>query len=272
MIRTLDEDGTLHFSAFKKISKSGVQYLHAVNAERSEPTRDMRIGSAVNLLALGSGPGGRAVIRFDGDTRRGSGWELFRAANATATILTAPEWDEALCIADALIRSPIYMDRMAGARVELPLRWEESGIPCSTSGVDIYTAADRITDLKVTRVAEPEAFQRHAFAMCYAQQLAFYRRGAMANGLRVVDLSILGVEREAPHEVVELVMTDELLDLADKTISIWFEDLRRNMLTCPEPSTVWDWPGYAEAPVRWDVPSWKRAAMSDLEDDGEVAA
>ena len=37
-VRTLDEDGTVHFSHLKNLALSGVQYLHAVNTTIS-PTR-----------------------------------------------------------------------------------------------------------------------------------------------------------------------------------------------------------------------------------------
>ena len=267
-LRILDEDGTLHFSHLKKLALSGVQYLHAVNTP-FEPTSEMKIGSVVHLLTLGASPGAKRLVRFDGMRREGPEWEAFEAKNADAEILTFKEWEEAEHIAEAVVQSPRWA-RMKGARFEVPLKWEENGIPCSTDGVDIIPIGDDLGDLKTARCTNPEAFKRQCFNMHYAQQLAFYRRGARANGINVRDLFIFGVENRAPYEDVELVLTPALIEFADKSVSLWFEDFRRNMLACPEPKHVKDWPGYTEAPqVVWDVPPWMAKSADEL--DAEAA-
>lgn len=268
MIRTLHEDGTLHYSAFKKVSLSGVQYLHATN-EPFEPTSDMKIGSCTHFLLFGKRPSAKRLAKWEGPRRQGKEWEAFAAKNADAEILTSSEWDEAERVAEGVMRSPLARRRLQDARFEVPLKWEEHGIPCSTDGVDIVQAVGDLGDLKTTRSTNPEAFKRQCFNMLYAQQLAFYRRGALANGIKVKDCFILGVENRAPYEVVELVMTEDLIAHADKSITLWFEDLRRNMLACPEPQSIYDWPGYAEAPVTWDVPPWmtKGEAVELVEED-----
>lgn len=272
-VRTLDEDGTVHFSHLKKLALSGVQYLHAVNTT-IEPTRAMLIGTAVHQMILGPRPGAKRLARFDGATRRGKEWEAFKLANHDAEIISATEWAEAEAIAASVRLSPIARRRLEGARFEVPLRWEESGIPCSTSGVDIIPVGGGLGDLKATFSTHPETFKRHAFRMLYPMQLAFYRRGARANGIDVSEMFILGVESKAPYEVVELRLTPDLADMADRTISLWIEDLRRNMLAIPTPETIYDWPGYAQAPVEWDVPPWERGGELDEDEneDGEEAA
>lgn len=274
-LRVLAEDGTLHFSHLKKLALSGVQYLHAVNTE-IEPTRAMLIGTTVHHMILGARPGAKKLVRFDGAARRGKGWDAFLAAHPRDTheIVSLSEWAEAEAMAASIRRSPIAMRRLEGARFEVPLRWEENGIPCSTSGVDIIPVGGGLGDLKATSSTHPETFKRHAFRMLYPQQLAFYRRGARANGLDVGEMFILGVESKAPYEVVELRLTPDLADMADRSISLWIEDLRRNMLAIPNPETIYDWPGYAQAPVEWDVPPWERGGELDEDEgeDGEEAA
>lgn len=268
-IRILDEDGTLHFSHLKKLSLSGVQYLHAVN-NPIDPTRDMRVGTVTHFLLFGPRPTAKPIVCYRGGIRRGKDWDAFKAEHAGAEIVTVEEWDEAEQMAESVRRSPIARARLEGARFEVPLRWEESGIPCSTSGVDIIPVGDDLGDMKTTATTHPATFMRHAFRMHYPQQLAFYRRGAIANGLKVRDLFILGVERKAPFEVVELTLTEAMMTFADKTLTLWLEELRRNMLSIPEPQTVYDWPGYAQAPIAWDVPPW--AAEDEDELDEEAAA
>ena len=270
MIRIFHPDGTVHFSNLKKLALSGVQYLHSVNTD-FEPTSDMKIGSVVHYLILGARPGAKRLVKFDGKWRRGKEWEAFAEKNADAEILTATEWEEAVLIAEAVTRSPVAQRRLKNARFEVPLKWEENGIPCSTDGVDIIPLGDDLGDLKTTRCTHPETFKRQCFNMNYAQQLAFYRRGARANGIAVKDLFILGVENRAPYEVVELLLTEDLIDHADRSVSLWLEDLRRNMLAIPEPQSIYDWPGYAEAPVQWDVPPWMKLGGEEIQEIEDAA-
>jgi hypothetical protein len=231
----------------------------------------MKIGSVVHYLTLGARRGAKPLVRFDGVRRQGKEWEAFAAKNVGAEILTYGEWAEAERVAEAVVESPRWK-RMQGARFEVALKWEESGIPCSTDGVDIIPIGDDLGDLKTAHTTNPELFKRQCFNMHYAQQLAFYRRGARANGINVRDLFIFGIENRDPYEDVELVLTPELIDFADKSVSSWFEDLRRNMLACPEPKKKKDWPGYTEAPqVVWDVPPWMSQSADEQQADAEAA-
>lgn len=270
VLRTLAEDGTLHFSDLKKLALSGRQYLHAVNYP-SKPTPPMLLGTCTHLHVLGPRPGAKPVLKYPGKTRQGKAWDEFEAANAGAEILTAPEWERAERIAEAVLADPIARARLEGARLEVPLTWEENGIKCSTSGIDIVRAK-AVGDFKTTPTTYPEAWQRHAFKMLYPQQLAWYRRAARANGLDVSEgLFLLGVETKPPYEVVDLELTEGMIDYADRSVSLWLEKLRVMMLSCPQPRHVTDWPGYAQAPVAWDVPAWLADEDDDL-DDEEVAA
>jgi hypothetical protein len=253
-VRTCDPDGTHHFSHLKRMALSGKQYIYAVNTQKP-PSSAMLIGTAVHAMVLGGRPGKR-VLRFGGDARKGAAWKAYQAANPGAEILTAPEWDQAAKCARAVLADPLARARLDGARFEVPLAWEEDGIRFSTSGVDIV-GGGALGDLKTSTTCEPEALQRQAFKMFYHCQLAFYRRGARANGLDVSrGLFLLCVETKGPHEVVDLELSEGLIDLADRTVSLWIEKLRIYR-------DANQWPGYAQSPIPWDVPGWMR------EDDGE---
>lgn len=254
--RTCNEDGTHSFSHLKKLNLSGRQYIHAVNAE-NRPTSAMLLGTAVHHLVLGARPG-RRVLRFDGKTRQGKSWEAFRAAHDDAEILTASEWAHAEKIAEAVLEDPMARARLTGARFEVPLAWEEDGIKFSTSGVDIL-GNQALGDLKTATTTNPDDLQRQAFKMLYHCQLAFYRRGAIANGIDVSKGAfLLCVETKAPHEVVDLELTDGLLELGDKTVALWIEKLRSYR-------DAGQWPGYAQSPIPWDVPGWMREDDDDEE-------
>lgn len=263
-IRTVAEDGTVHFNDLKAVAKSGLHYLHAVNT-KTEPTRPMLIGTVVHFLVLGPRPGAKPIVKFDGDRRQGKKWDELEAKYKdgevmTAELVTRPEWDEAEAIATAVRTDPVARARLEFARYEVPLRWKDGDLECSTSGIDIVSNG-ALCDLKTTSTTEPEAWKRHAFKFYYHCQMAFYRRGAIANGIDVSKgLYLLGVETKAPHAIVELELTEGLVDLADRTLNLWLERLR----AFKESN---QFPGYAQSPVPWDVPPWM---LSDDEDeDGE---
>lgn len=240
-------DGTIHFSQLKRLALSARQYLHACNS-RGRPTKEMLIGTVVHQLVLG-GRAGKRALRFDGAARKGKLWTAFQAAHSGAEILTAPEWAKAERIAAAVLADPIARARLTGARFEVPLAWEEDGLRLSTDGIDIL-GNGALGDLKTGSTVEPEALQRQAFKMFYHCQLAFYRRGARAHGLDTSKgLFLLCVETGGPHEVVDLELTDPLVELADRTVSLWLAKLRTYL-------DADQWPGYAQAPIPWDVPGW----------------
>lgn len=268
-LRVVGEDGTVHFSDLKKLALSGRQYLHAVNTPH-EPTSAMLVGTCVHFLVLGARPGAKPLVKYDG-TRRGKEWDAFRAAHLDAEILNATEWATAERIAEAIKADPVARVRLEGARYEVPLTWEEDGLKCSTSGVDIVTADGALGDLKTTPTTYPPHFMSHAFRMLYPQQLAFYRRGARANGIALPKgLFLLGAETKAPYEIVDLELTENMLEFADRTVTLWLEKLRVLIDACPAPRCVTEWPGYAQAPMPWDAPAWAGEDAAE-EDEGEAA-
>lgn len=272
-LRICNEDGTHHFTDLKKLSLSGCHYLDSVNTEH-EPTRAMLIGTAVHHLVLGPRPTGKPVVLFKGARRSGKEWDAFRIEHQAAEIITAPEWEEAEAIATAVKEDPLAQSMLAGARLETPLRWEEDGLLFSTSGVDIITATGGLGDLKTTTSTQPDAFMRQALKMFYHAQVAFYLRGARACGLKVSgSLFILGVETKSPYAVVELELTEEMISLGDRTVSLWIETLKTLRASIPTPKRAKDWPAYAQSAVTWDVPAWlNKPDEGDDDDLEEVAA
>lgn len=246
-VRTCDEDGTVHYSHLKRIADSGVQYLHAVNTT-FEPTPAMLLGTAVHAIVLGERPGAPVHV-YPGKARSGKAWEEYAAAHEDGDILTAPEWARAEQIAKAVTSDPVARSFLDGAKYEVPLSWDEDGIACSTSGVDIVRPG-MWGDLKTTSTTELEALMRHCFKMSYYAQLAFYRRGLNANGHDTSRGAFLGcVETREPYEVVCLEPSEELLALGDRTVTLWLERLKVYRDSA-------SWPGRAQCPVVWTVPAW----------------
>ncbi len=261
VLRTVGDDGCVHISHLKKIALSGAHYLHAVNTDL-EPTRDMRVSTAVHQIILGPRADKKVVV-YSGEARRGNDWKAFAAEHDGDEILTAPEWADAEEAGREPAKDPLIIEALEGARTEVPLAWEDNGIRCSTSGVDIVGRGE-LGDLKGTHTALPELFTKTAFRMGYHCQMVWYRRGAIANGIDVSKgLFVLGYEMSPPYAVVPLEMNEELIDIAERTVSLWLEKLRNYQLSCPLPTTPKDWPAYTQSRVPWGKPAW----MIEEEDD-----
>lgn len=241
------EDGCVHFTHLKKLADSGEQFLSAI-ANPFKSSEAQELGSTVHALTLGQRED-RPVLCFPGKVRSGKAWETFEADNPTATIVTSATWAKAERIAASVLRNPTAIEYMAGARFEVPLTWDECGVPCSTSGIDII-GSGRIGDLKTANTTHIETFQRQAFGYAYHAQMAFYARGARAHGIDVSrGLFILAVETVPPYEVVVHDLDSDLVEIAEKSVSLWLEKFR----VFREAN---QWPPRAQSSVLWSPPAW----------------
>ena len=257
-LKFCDADGTIHFSTLKHMADSAAHYRHAC-LNPLKPSKPMLIGTIVHRLVLGPQKDHDVVI-FP-DARRGKIWELFQKAHTGDTIVTASEWEEAEPIADAILHDDVARRLLDGARFEVPLRWENNGIPCATRGIDIV-GAKSICDLKTSVSSKPRKFLRHAERMFYHAQLAHYEDGANANGIDTSEgVSLIAAETKPPYAVTIFEIPKDVLEWGRKQISLWIGTLRN----C---AAIDHWPAYSQSPVRWEMPAW---AIDDDEEEEEAA-
>lgn len=259
-----DPDGTVHFSSLKQFARSPAHYKAAIERPM-ESTRGMRIGTGTHHLVLG--PTQRQpVVWYPGASRRGKEWDKFAAENEASTILTAPERAEAEAIATAVLADREARKLLESSRYEVPLSWLAGGIECGTRGIDVV-GDGYIADLKVTRSTKPDELQREVARMHYHAQMAFYDAAARANHIDVSrGMFLLCVESKYPFVVTVLEMTERVLEEGRKCVGLWLEKLRQ----CDEAD---HWPGYVQAPVPWQLPSWLEDEDDAIElDDEEDAA
>lgn len=253
-------DSAMHFSTLKSIAESPQHFRHAL-VNPLKPTKAMRIGTIVHRLILGP-QADHDVVTFEG-TRNGKIWDLFKKAHAGDTIVSDKEWEEAEEIADAAKRTDAIKRALDGSRFEVPLRWENSGVPCSTRGIDIVTAGKRkIADLKTAISVNPKKFLRHAERMFYQVQLAHYEDGARENGIDTSGgVELVAIESKPPFAVQVFVLPPDVLDWGRRQLALWIARLK----SCADEDF---WPAYSQSPVRWEVPAY---AIEDDEDDEDDA-
>ncbi len=277
----LASDGTLHYSDLRQLSKSASHYKHRIQ-ETYEPTRAMRVGTCVHHLVLGQRED-RPVVVFPGDARRGNAWTSFlsntKLEMPNAEIVTAPEMADARPVAEAVLANKHVQGLMRGAELEVPLKWEMRGVPCSTGGIDIL-GKSCVVELKTTSCSEPDAFERHSFKMLYQAQLAWYVAGLLSGNastpafnvhknaygfdehgrLQTEPMSyeafIIAAEVEPPYPVTVFRLTPELLEDGAKSIALWMD----RYLACRDADA---WPEYAQDIVTLQAPAWARDDDSD---------
>ncbi len=237
----------IHFSDLKKFAISALHFQASVGGVLEE-TRAMRIGTITHHEVLGPHTR-RPLVMFDGPKRAGKAWEAFEVANAGSEIVTKPEWEDAQPLVVAVQSDPVAAGLLKGCRREVALEWEDSGFKCATDGID-FVGEGYIGDLKTTSCAEPSAFSRHAAKLWYHAQLAWMRRGAIANWIDTSKgLFIIAVESSQPHAVTCFELTEETILQGEKSLALWLERLRAAVEND-------HWPAYSQCIVPLELPSW----------------
>lgn len=249
----------VRFSNLKQFAKSPAHYLQAITTER-EDSRAMRIGRAVHALVLGG-----AYDRFDGNDRRAKGYAEFERNAKSDTVLTNPEYFEALRIATA-VQDDLEAARALSGTREMLLE-TAVGKRAVRGTPDAFDLDDLVlSDLKTTKSADPSEFSRHAVNMNYVGQLAWYRMlVGLVHGVDIRTFRLVAVETTAPYCVTVLNVPLDMVEEADKVNRTWFERL----IECESTDSF---PGYTGGKVIELVRPRNKTDHSVMTDELEDAA
>jgi hypothetical protein len=260
--RPYPSDVRLRCSTLKAMGRSPAHCLHAMRSPY-EPTVAMRLGSGAHSLLLG----GQDIATFTGKVRRGKEWADFCDAHPNDLILNEQESETAHAIADAVKADPIAQRVLyqPGTIYERTIEWDWEGRPfrCTPDARGPF----HLVDLKTTRDAEPEAFQRQAIKLGYHAQLALYALAIeQATGVRPRDVYIVAVESKPPHAVTVLELTPRALEAGEKLCRRWLDRFK-------ECQASGEWPGYTTSLVTFDVlPSMDEFTFDDDDNNDEEQA
>lgn len=253
-------DDPLRYSQLSKFAKSPAHYLDA-RTHDSQATGPMERGSALHAIVLGTAP----VIAYPGKTRNGKTWEAFEAKHQGKHILTTNAYEKVMGMAeavwsDARAKELLYGD---GVVFEQTLRMQMYGKHCRATP-DVRSP-DYLAELKTTATSEPEQFMRHATRMLYHGQLAFYLQACAAAKIAVQrDAYVIAVEAAPPHPVVVFRQTEQCIEMGERAIRLWIEQLR----SCEAAKFF---PGYVQTVVTWDIEEELDLQFAD-EDESESGA
>jgi hypothetical protein len=240
--RPYPADVRLRASTLKAIGRSALHCMHAMRSPY-EPTLAMRLGLGAHSLLLGGPP----VVTYPGKVRRGKEWDAFELEHAGSIILSEREAETAHAINEAIRADPISSRVLfqPGMIYEdtIEFDWQDKPFRATPDA----RGHRHVVDLKTTRDAEPERFQRDAIRMAYHAQLALYGLAMEAvNGHKPTESYIVAVESKPPHAVTVLELTPRAIDAGERLCREWLDKFK----AC---EAAGSWPGYAQAVVPFDV-------------------
>lgn len=250
----------LRFSQLKQFARSPAHYLEA-RANELAQTSAMEKGSALHAVVLGT----HTVSPYPGAQRRGKEWEAFKAQHEGELIVTADAYEKVMGMAEAIWSEPLAKEVLftSSSVIEQTMLFELHGKKCR--GTPDVRTPSYVVDLKTSSTTEPERLMRHAQNMLYHAQLAFYLQGMAASGYGTHrEAFLVAVEAVAPHPVVVLHLTDQAIEMGDRSIRLWFERL----LSCEQADYF---PGYTQSRVTWDIEEELELQFAEEPADTEAA-
>lgn len=223
------------------------------NPPVSTPTFDL--GHALHTLALGKGP---EIVVVDAKSwQGGAAAEARKAAHdAGNTPILAKEYETAKIMARNIHEHPLAGALLANCDAEISGWWtdEQTGARLRWRADGLHQGKSRliIVDIKTAKDASPGGFPKSIAEYHYHQQDAWYRAGAIANGLDPDPLFLfVAVDKTSPYEVAVHEIRPEDVDrgrqLNRKAIDLYALCRAAN-----------HWPGYGDSIHAADFPAYAR--------------
>jgi hypothetical protein len=263
-----------NWSNLSHLLRSPKHYQANLMQKARDETDAFRIGRAVHVATLEPQRFRSTYTVWSGERRAGNKWEAFRAQAGALEILKENEYQLVQAIADAALSDSEAAKYLCGGASEATVLWthdepENGGLPnirmqCKGRVDKLAHAASAIVDLKTTRDASPDAFNRQCYSLNTYAQLAMYQDGyAATNGGEVLPVKIVAAESHAPFCVQVYSVPDELLERGRRT----YRSLLMTLAACRH---VNKWPGYWEGELDLDLPRWARSANDENVDEMDI--
>jgi len=247
----------VNWSTLREMRRSPLHYRHRLAHAIPDAPR-LALGRAIHTAVLEPELFASGYAVYTGGRRAGKDWDAFEAANADKTVLKIDEYANVIAVRDAVLAHPVAMQHLSGGAAEQTLRWTDPDFGIECKARPDYIGAS-IVDLKSTKDAGVREFGRTAARFGYHCQLQFYRRGARAVLGRALDMVLVAVEAEAPHDVAVYRISGDEMYAADEEIN----RLLDRVAQCRRDNR---WPGAHEAEQDLAMPEW---ALASGDEDAE---
>ena len=215
----------------------------------------MDLGSAVHSAILEGSMEGfiqvpKGLVRND----KHQAWKDFKAKNVGKTMLTFDDYSKVENMFCAFYRTEIAAKLLCKGRAELSFFAKDP-----TTGLELRARPDYfvetdewvyIVDLKTSKDASPEAFQKDVYNYRYDISAAHYIKVVeLVTGKKVKDYFILAVESSVPHGTAIYRLDEDCLARADKRLSCVLSQIAK-----AQEDKIYS--GYSEKVVDLDIPHW----------------
>lgn len=236
--------GAVSKSTLDMVHRSPAHYKYCKDNPR-EQTESMLLGSVVHKLVLEPSTfAAEYAVAPECDKRTKEGkaaWAEFQNALGDGVqAITAPMYERALLMRDAVQSHTIAARLLTDGKAEESFFWEQEGIKCSCRP-DWLRNNGLCVDLKTTQNASPDAFTRDAYNYRYYVQAWWYINGLKQCGVDAHDFVFIAVESNPPYSVC-VYAADELYYKLGETEAM--EDFR----TYKECLESGNWYGYDKSP------------------------
>lgn len=256
-----------NFSKLSKIAISPAHYRHGL-MEQDEQTDALKVGRAGHVATFEPERFLKQWVKWDGGRRAGKDWERFRGEHEPfgREILTEAEFDLCVAVQKSVRNSAMAAPYLTGGQGEVTLLWTYRVGPIGAlpgysfemkSRIDFLAKIGAITDLKIVRSAEPQAFGRACVEYRWHSRAACYVDAYKALTGKTLPYIVVAVEKKPPHITQVYRIPEHVLQFG--------RDDYRGMLDrlhlCKSESR---YPGYADDVLDLELPTW--ALPQDDED------
>ena len=246
--------GAVSKSVLDMIHKSPAYYKYCMENPR-EQTDSMLLGSVVHKLVLEPQDfGSEFAVIPDCDRRTKDGKAVYKAfCDALQDGVAAVPGDvyrQAQAMADAVKAHPVAAKLLTDGKAEESYFWEQDGIKCSCRP-DWMRNDGLVVDLKTTKDASPDGFQKSAYNFRYYVQAWWYIHGLRLLGIDATEFIFIAVESAAPYTVSVYAADDLFFKLGEIEAMQDFETYKECMKSE-------NWYGYEKEPEihSLSVPDW----------------
>jgi hypothetical protein len=232
-------------SLLKQLLKSSA-HAKAFEDGLFEETTAQAAGTLKHMLTTQPQLAETQVAVFKG-RRAGKQWEAFEAENASRTIVTQTEWDEAVAAARKVREHPEAKKLLAQGEAEVSVLWEVDGLPAK-SRLD-WLSSEAIVDLKFTKDSSPNGWPREACRYGLPLQAAFYTDAVKHKTGLELPFYVVACE---PGPVFAVTVFHVPMDVIELGRSQYRRALKQ-LESCRESGK---WPAYSESIVNLQLPVW----------------
>lgn len=251
------QDEGISSSALKKLLKSAAHYQAYLNEDK-ETSKEMTLGSLVHTLILEPDKLEEQYFVGEFNVRRGKDYEAALKLAGDRTVVTQEEFEKAEQIVEAFRAQAIDHPLLNGKEAKLldgekehSYYWEDpkTAILCKCRP-DNLTPDGMVIDIKTTRDAGLDSFQKTVTMFGYHLSAAFYLRGIEAvTGVRPKGFTIIAIETEAPYAF-------QVFQFGEQALRIGTEEFEKALEVYAEAVSTDLWPAYGTKVVELELPNW----------------